>query len=177
MLRAHDAATRAPTKESKGLVCVPAGYRAASATKGGRAAIVAVQRTPERRLHEPPRILIVEDNFLLFKELEIALVDAGFDVVGIATSGERAFDYVESRRPSLLLMDIRLTGQFDGIDVALEIYRRYGTRAIFTTAYDDEGLRRRAEPAKPLGWLVKPYTMGSLLATIAEAVKTLKSPH
>ena len=72
-------------------------------------------------------------------------------------------------------MDIRLAGDRDGIDTALELFRLHGIRCIFASAYSDQEARRRAAPAAPLGWLQKPYTMASLTAKVRAAVSELRS--
>jgi DNA-binding response OmpR family regulator len=115
-------------------------------------------------------ILIVEDDYLISMQVEAALTDAGFDVVGIAPSGEEAIESVTLRKPSLVVMDVRLAGARDGIDVALELFREHGIRCIFATAHYDQRARMRAEPAGPLGWLQKPYTMASLVEMVRQAL-------
>src|SRR4051794_1444748 len=72
------------------------------------------------------RILIVEDDFLIASDAQSALREAGFDVVGIAASAEEATELVSAGRPALAIMDIRLIGRRDGIDLALELFRMYG---------------------------------------------------
>ena len=108
------------------------------------------------------RILIVEDDLLIATEMEAALTDAGFEITGIVTTGDEAIASACARAPDLAVVDIRLAGVRDGVNTALELFRSYGIRCIFASAYSDAQARRRAEPAAPLGWLNKPYTMTSL---------------
>jgi len=115
------------------------------------------------------RILIVEDDFLIAMQTETALTEAGFDVVGTATTAEEAIVLAKEQRPSLAVMDIRLASARDGIDAARELFRELHVRCIFATAHDDRHTRARAEPFAPLGWLAKPYTMTSLVALVMEA--------
>jgi DNA-binding NarL/FixJ family response regulator len=119
------------------------------------------------------RILIVEDDFLIAMQTETALIEAGFDVVGIAATAEEAIALARKQRPSLAVMDIRLASARDGIDAARELFRDLQLRCIFATAHDDLHTRARAESYAPLGWLAKPYTMTSLVALIVEAQSTL----
>jgi len=114
-------------------------------------------------------VLIVEDDFLIGMQTEIALAEAGFDVVGVATTAEEAVALARQHRPSLAVMDIRLAGRRDGIDAAGELYRELGIRCVFATAHDDQRTRALAEPFAPLGWLAKPYTMASLVAAVQKA--------
>jgi DNA-binding NarL/FixJ family response regulator len=117
----------------------------------------------------PTRILIVEDDFLIAMQTESALTEAGFLVVGIATTAEEAIALAKEQRPLLAVMDIRLASERDGIEAAKELFLELNIRCIFASAHDDSHVRARAEPCAPLGWLAKPYTMRSLVALIMEA--------
>ncbi|WP_245286748.1 response regulator [Bradyrhizobium sp. ARR65] len=115
-------------------------------------------------------VLIVEDDFLIGMQSETALTDAGFHVIGIASTAEEAVAIAREERPRLAVMDIRLAGRRDGVDAAGELFRELGVRCIFATAHDDEDTRARAERFAPLGWLAKPYTMASLVALVRRAL-------
>jgi DNA-binding NarL/FixJ family response regulator len=115
------------------------------------------------------RILVVEDDYFVALELEHRLLDAGFDVVGIATTAEEALDKARSGNPDLAVMDIRLAGSRDGIDAATDLIE-LGIPSIFATAHADPGTKQRAEQARPLGWLQKPYSSESLVALIQQAL-------
>jgi DNA-binding NarL/FixJ family response regulator len=119
------------------------------------------------------RILVVEDDFLIALQTEAALAEAGFKVIGNATTAEEAVALAKEQQPCLAVMDIRLAGERDGIDAARELFRELGVRCIFATAHDDPHTRLRAEPYAPLGWLAKPYTMGSLVTLVLEALSRL----
>jgi DNA-binding response OmpR family regulator len=119
------------------------------------------------------RILIVEDDLLIASQMEAALTDAGFQIAGTASTGTEALQLAHAASPTLVVMDIRLAGDRDGIDIALELFRSHGIRCIFASAYSDQEAQRRAAPAAPLGWLQKPYTMASLTAKVREAVREL----
>jgi two-component system, response regulator PdtaR len=118
-------------------------------------------------------VLIVEDDFLIAMQSESALTEAGFRVIGTATTAEEAVALAREQRPSIAVMDIRLAGRRDGIDAAEELFRDFGLRCIFATAHDDHTTRQRAEPFAPLGWLAKPYTMVSLVALVRDALAAL----
>jgi two-component system, response regulator PdtaR len=122
---------------------------------------------------EPARILIVEDDYLIAMQTEAALTAAGFHVVGTATTAEEAVALAGDERPFLAVMDIHLASKRDGIDAARELFHDLGIRCIFATAHDDPITRDRAEPYAPLGWLAKPYTMGSLVGLVTEALTKL----
>lgn len=130
---------------------------------------VGAPKRPDR----PERILVVEDDFLVAMQMESALTEAGFEIAGVAASGEEAIKLALKERPRLAVMDIRLAGDRDGIDTALQLFAEHGIRCIFATAHHDERHRRRAAPAVPLGWLHKPYTMASLVVMVRGALDDL----
>ena len=119
------------------------------------------------------KILIVEDDFLAASEIEAVLTDAGYHIVGIANRAEEAVRLSKSEAPDLAIMDIRLVGEPDGIDAALEIFRETGIRCIFATAHHDARMRSRAQDASPLGWLPKPYAQHALIAMVEKALAQL----
>src|ERR1700732_3826329 len=123
---------------------------------------------------EVPRILIVEDDYVVGLELENALSEAGFGVVGTAKSADAAGRHALPELPILAVMDIRLAGRRDGIEAALEMFNACGVRCIFATAHHDPGTRARAAKAAPLGWLPKPYQLDGLISMINAAVTELK---
>jgi DNA-binding NarL/FixJ family response regulator len=123
---------------------------------------------------ERPRILVVEDEYLVAIDIETTLTEAGFEVVGIAASADEAIRLARQQKPRLAIVDIRLAGRRDGIEAAIEMAKTLGVRSIFATAHADPQVRARAEQAAPLGWLSKPYRMESLVAIIRQALKDLQ---
>jgi DNA-binding NarL/FixJ family response regulator len=126
---------------------------------------------------EEPRILIVEDDFFVALDLEAGLTDAGMKVIGPARTAEEAVALARAEKPLLAVMDIRLASARDGIDAALDLYRDLGIRSIFASAHADASFRKRAEPASPLGWLQKPYTVDAVVSTVRRAITTLDPTH
>jgi DNA-binding NarL/FixJ family response regulator len=121
------------------------------------------------------RILLVEDDFLVGMEVEAGLVEGGFEVIGPAVTAEEAVSLAEQHRPILVVMDIRLAGDRDGVDAALEIYRRLGIRSVFASAHGDRATRARASAASPAGWIDKPYRVPTLLAALRKALDSLEA--
>ena len=107
--------------------------------------------------------------------LQEGLSEAGYKVVGVARTADQAVSLAQSERPLLVIMDIRLIGKRDGIDAALEIFESTGRRCIFATALQDVETRNRAQPASPLGWIPKPYSVKSVIAMIEAARGELHS--
>ncbi len=120
-------------------------------------------------------VLVVEDDFLVAMQIEAALTEAGFALTGTAASGEEAIAMAATVRPGLVLMDIRLAGKMDGVEAAVELFRRHGIRCIFATAHHDPDVRRRAAPAEPLAWLGKPYSMPAMLAAVRQGFADLEA--
>jgi CheY-like chemotaxis protein len=115
------------------------------------------------------RIVVVEDEVFIRLDLLTHLQMGGHQVVGTADSAVDAVEVVERVRPDLVLMDVRLIGERDGIHAAIEIWQRTGIRSLFVSANLDAGARARAASANPVGFLEKPFTRNGLLAAIAGA--------
>jgi DNA-binding NarL/FixJ family response regulator len=126
---------------------------------------------------EPARLLIVEDDYLVASQSELALSEAGFTIVGIVSSAEEAIEKAAAEQVSLVVMDIRLAGDRDGIDAAIELFQTRGIRSIFASAYSSPDIRKRAEEAMPLGWLQKPYSKTSLVAAVRAALESPGRKH
>ncbi len=146
-----------------------AAWRFAPATEGGAAA------GPESAgLPDPIRVLVVEDDYLISMSVEDALTQASVEVVGVSRTAEEAVETAGATRPTLVVMDIRLASKRDGIDAALEIFRRFGIRCIFATAHADAEVQARALAATPLGWLQKPYSTNALVDLVHAAARTVR---
>lgn len=141
---------------------------------GGRRAPLATGTGEEVGPAPRGRILIVEDDYLVALSNEMALTEAGFEVIGVVDTGEAALTQVEEARPELVLMDIRLAGEMDGIETALAL-RAQGVRSVFASANSDPGTISRGETAQPLGWLRKPFSDHVLIAAIEAALAKLQS--
>lgn len=129
---------------------------------------------PQTPRQQAARILIVEDDVLIATQMEAALADAGFDVIAAVATGNEALAVARAQAPALAIVDIRLAGHRSGIDTALELFQSHGIRCIFASAFADREARRRAEPAAPLGWLQKPYTMASLTDAVRAAMQDIR---
>ncbi len=116
------------------------------------------------------RILVAEDDWLIAMEIEATLEEAGFIVVGTAVTSAEAIAMAELHNPHVVLMDIRLQGDGDGIDAAREIYARFGTRSLFISANNDQKTRERADMSNPIGWLPKPFSNTQLVGSLRRAI-------
>lgn len=116
------------------------------------------------------KILIVEDNPVLTESLQEVLDKMGYAVVATADSGQQAIDEAVKHSPDLILMDIVLKGDMDGIDAAGEIRSRLKIPVIFMTGYADDKKINRAKIAEPYGYLVKPVSEENLKSAIEIAL-------
>lgn len=128
--------------------------------------------TGEKTIGEktPASILVVEDEVIVAEDLKGRLVDLGYEVSGIAHTGRGAVDAAAETAPDLVLMDIMLRGEMDGIAAAEEIKGRFGLPVIYLTAYSDEETLERAKTAEPFGYLLKPFEERELHASIEMAL-------
>jgi PAS domain S-box-containing protein len=104
-----------------------------------------------------PAIFIVEDELIVASDIKDTLAGLGYDIKGIAKSGEIALEKISETRPDLVLMDIHLTGAMDGIEVAEKIHALFNIPVIYLTAFADKNLVERAEKTNPSGYLLKPF--------------------
>jgi CheY-like chemotaxis protein len=122
---------------------------------------------------QPIRILIVEDEAIPAMLLEEMVEDLGFIVCGKAVSGPGAVMAAEDYRPDLILMDIRLAQGTDGIEAAVEIRQRLDIPSLFMSAFSDKATMARAQVARPVGFVGKPYDETRLKVALDAALKTL----
>ena len=115
-------------------------------------------------------IFIVEDEGIVADDIRETLINLGYDVVGTAKSGETALEKLSGISPDLVLMDINLAGEMDGIETAGRIHLLHGIPVIYLTAYADSALLERAKITEPYGYVIKPYDERGLHSAIEIAV-------
>lgn len=113
------------------------------------------------------RILVVEDDLLVGQDISLKLQQLGYIVVAVVSSSEAAVQAVTDTQPDLILMDIILEGEIDGIDTAARINKSRTTPIIYLTAYDDDDFIKRAAITEPYGYVLKPYTARELHAAVS----------
>ncbi|NLW77684.1 MAG: response regulator [Methanomicrobiales archaeon] len=110
--------------------------------------------------------MIVEDEMLISMEIKQKLHSMGYDVVGQVITGESAIQKAGEEKPDLILMDIRLKGEMDGITAAKKIMELYDIPIIFLTAHSDKATLERAIAISPSGYLLKPFKGRELMTNI-----------
>ena len=120
------------------------------------------------------RILIVEDEAIIAMGIESNLQSLGYEVTSIVNTGEKAIQNAEKDKPDLILMDIRIKGEMDGIDTAEVIRNNFGIPVIFSTAYLDQERIDRAKITMPFGYVLKPIQERDLKVTLEMALYVAK---
>jgi len=111
------------------------------------------------------KILIVEDEAIVAMDIRVSLRNLGY-VPSVVSSGEEAIQKTEKSHPDLVLMDIMLKGEMDGVEAAGEIRSRFNIPVVYLTAYSDQDTLKRAKITEPFGYLLKPFQERDLLVTI-----------
>jgi CheY-like chemotaxis protein len=119
---------------------------------------------------EKARILIVEDEFIIALGVERSLKVLGYSAIGTVSSGEEAVDKALTELPDLVLMDINLQGEIDGLEAARRIRLRTDIPVIFLTAYADDDSLTRARETESFGFIVKPFQDFALKSAIETAL-------
>ena len=116
------------------------------------------------------KILVVEDEVIVAMEMKQQLENLGYDVVGVANTGKEAVDISLEKNPDVILMDIMLKGDMDGIEAAEKIRGFQDNHIIYTTAYSDAELLERAKLTEPNGYILKPLISKEVDANIQMAL-------
>ena len=119
---------------------------------------------------ERARIMVVEDEAVISLEIQDRLTKMGHSICGTAASGEEALSVATAKRPDLILMDINLRGDVDGVQAAQQIHDRIEIPVIYLTAFADDRTVERARLTEPFGYLIKPFSEKELYAAIEVAL-------
>jgi CheY-like chemotaxis protein len=117
-----------------------------------------------------PEILIVEDEAIVSADIANKLRKLGYEIAGSTGSGEEAIEIACRKRPSLVLMDIRLAGDMDGIATADVIRQKCQVPVVFLTAHSDKTTLQRARQAEAFGYILKPFEDHELQMQIETAL-------
>jgi DNA-binding LytR/AlgR family response regulator len=102
-------------------------------------------------------VLVVEDESIVSKDIQHSLKKLGYNVVGAAATGEQAVKLAVETQPDIILMDIMLKGEMNGIEAATQIRTETNIPVIFLTAYADESTLNKAKVTQPYGYIIKPF--------------------
>lgn len=126
----------------------------------------AAAPAPANAMMNALRILVVEDETLVARDLEATLKRLGFEVTALCRTGEEALTALRRQRPDVILMDIQLESGMDGVETATRLQEEQACPIIFLTAYADESTLSRARAAQPYGYLLKPFHESELRSVV-----------
>ncbi len=115
-------------------------------------------------------VLVIEDESIVSKDIQHSLKKLGYEVVGSAPSGEKAVELALELKPSVILMDIMLKGDMNGIEASAEIKKTLNVPIIFLTAYADENTLEKAKITEPYAYIIKPFKEIDLHTSIEMAL-------
>lgn len=116
------------------------------------------------------RILVVEDEPLHMERVEMAIEDLNYSLIAMIDNAEEALRVVRATKPDIILMDINIKGETDGIHLADRVQEIFKTPIIFTTSFADKSTIDRAKVTNPYAYLIKPLELNSLQAAIELAI-------
>lgn len=122
----------------------------------------------------PVRVLIVEDEFIIARNLRMVLEELQYGISGHAFNADEAIEILSHGKTDLVLLDIRLGGEEDGIDLGHRIRAEFGLPFIYLTSHSDPATIDRAKRTYPKGFLVKPFNRDELFAAIEIASQTIE---
>ncbi len=124
-------------------------------------------------MKQPWRILVVEDEAIIARDIAMQLRELGFTALGPASSGEQAISMAADLRPDLVLMDVHLAGKMDGISAAQFMRDHYALPSVFLSAFDGPDSLQRARLCEPLGFMHKPFEDYELREALTAALASL----
>lgn len=124
---------------------------------------------------DPISILLVEDEGVIARDLEDTLIRLGYRISGIASEGSEAIEMARELHPQLVVMDVSLRGEVDGIEAACAIQEDAPVPVIFLTGHTDPETLQRAVSTGPLGYLIKPFQETDLRCAIEVAIHKHRS--
>jgi DNA-binding NarL/FixJ family response regulator len=111
-------------------------------------------------------IVLVEDEQIVSMDIKDMVEEANYSVTATAENAENALEILDENDADIVLMDIRLPGEMDGINATEIIKEKHDIPVVYLTAYSDEKTLKRAQATQPAGFLVKPVTGADLQTTI-----------
>ena len=115
-------------------------------------------------------VLVVEDESIVSKDIQHSLKKLGYNVIGAASTGEKALELALDLKPDVVLMDIMLKGDMTGIDVANKIREEIHIPVVYLTAYADEATLAKAKISEPYGYIIKPFKEIDIHTSIEMAI-------
>jgi two-component system response regulator LytT len=121
------------------------------------------------------RVVVIEDEAIVRKDISMCLKRLGYEVVGTGDTAEKAVSLALELKPDIFLMDIRIKGDKTGIDAATEIKKSVNIPIIYLTAYADEATLEKAKVTEPYGYILKPFKEIDIKTSVEMALHKHKS--
>ncbi|PHN03702.1 LytR/AlgR family response regulator transcription factor [Flavilitoribacter nigricans] len=128
-------------------------------------------------MSKPVQILIVEDEMIIGATISLHLTNAGYEVIGIIPGAEEVLPFIESTPPDIILLDIQLKGEMDGIEMASLMQEQYDIPIIYLTANSDQAHFERAKSTRPFAFISKPFKKQDILRAIELTISRIASPE
>src|SRR5206468_6421001 len=125
-------------------------------TKNGTTTTTKLE-TMNRTTHTLIKIMVVEDEMIIAAKVAMQLTCLGYEVTGILPRGEQVIQQVKENTPDIILLDINLKGELDGIEIARQVQLFADIPIVYLTANSDEATFNRAKPTKPYAFISKPF--------------------
>ncbi len=122
-------------------------------------------------------VLIVEDEPIIASDIEMTLKEDDYSIIGIAFSSTKAIDLLHRTSPDIVLLDIAIQGDKDGIEIAQMINEKYKVPFIYITSFSDKQTLERAKATLPYGYIVKPFKDRDIISAIEMAVYRFATDH
>ena len=123
----------------------------------------------------PAKFLVVEDEMIIGANISLQLTKLGYEVIGILARGEEAIAAIRENRPDVVLMDIQLKGELDGVETSQRIHEEYDIPIIFITANSDDANFKRAIATQPHAFISKPFKKIDLKRAVELTLSRLES--
>ncbi len=120
----------------------------------------------------PPRVLIVEDEGIIAEYIRNALSERGFNVIGVTGDGEEAIKLSKSQTPDIILMDIHLNGNQNGVETMRKIQNHHHVPVLYLTAHQNETLIEKAQKTQHHGFLTKPIVEERMISRVRTVLET-----
>lgn len=125
-------------------------------------------------MQSPLKIFVVEDEMIIAANISLQLTNLGYEVTGISSRGEDALIHIQENNPDIILMDIQLKGDLDGIETAAQIQKEHEIPVIFITANADDAHFNRAITTHPAAFISKPFNIRDLQRAIEITAKHIE---
>lgn len=116
------------------------------------------------------KVLIVEDAVIIAEDLAASVEELGYDMIGIVDNATEVFEMIEKHSPDVILLDINLGTEIDGLDIAKKLNEEHGIPFIFITAFSSKQTQDKIRALNPKGYLVKPFENEELDEALQKAL-------